>query len=116
MSALECHITSRFRFLHSATSRKISDIYWESEIVSLLIVYLSSREFTTRDFAMDYSCVEQFLDSNGVTEGWKRLILENGDLKVSLKGIILDLGLTRSNAKKGYSPAADQMPRAFAYC
>jgi len=63
----------------------------------------------------DASVVKQFLEDNRVKSGWKRMILDNGELQSSLKSIINRLDLTGATAKKIWAPSANDILRAFAY-
>ena len=55
--------------------------------------------------------VEQFLTDNSVTEGWKKLIVENGKVKNILQGIIEEIHCVQGL----WDPPADKILRAFAY-
>ena len=74
-------------------------------------MYESSMESTTSNLPIEYSSVEQFLDSNEVKEGWKRLILDNDELKASLEAVIESFVFQRK-----HFPARNQILRPFAYC
>ena len=63
----------------------------------------------------DANIVKQFLEDNRVKDGWAKLILDNGDLQLSLQSIITRLDLTGDFSTKAWAPAANQILRAFAY-
>ena len=60
--------------------------------------------------------VNMFLNENAVKDGWKRLILNNNDLQVSLGNIIDVLHLTDGNVNNRLAPHKGQILRAFKFC
>jgi len=60
--------------------------------------------------------VNKFLQENKVTGEWKRLIVSNNDLQVSLMNIIIKLQLGDNDPNNNLVPRRDQILRALTFC
>ena len=60
--------------------------------------------------------VNKFLQENEVTGEWKRLIVSNNDLQVSLMNIIIKLQLGDNDPNNNLVPRRDQILRALTFC